>query len=286
MIKEQAYVNLLEESFPGIRNTIAYCQNLGFSWQELGFSGKGGQVFLKKIDNEIVSHVAVLECPIMIDEKWYKMAALHAVCTKKDYQKRGFASELVTESLQWAKQTSDLQILFTDIPSFYERLGFTKLQEHRFLLKQKFSKGIKEAHAISTPKDDSLFLRCFSQRAPLSKHFWIKDHGEIASFTTLFATYPSYYSLYYCKEFDGFISWYFEGTTLHLLDIVAASIPKLQDIMQYLPQDIDQIYFYFPTDVLAINAIADAHNYDNAFLMSNKKLDIKKPFMIAPLSRC
>ena len=175
MTEEKPYVKLLEEAFPGISSTIARCHSLGFSWQALGFSGEGGHVFVKESNGNIVSHVAVLDCQVLIDNKWHKMAALHAVCTKKSHRGQGLASELVLESLQWAKKHSDFQILFTEIPSFYEKLGFAAVQEHRFALKQTFPKGSKLLAAIASPKDDSLFLRCFKNREPLSHHFWVKN---------------------------------------------------------------------------------------------------------------
>lgn len=283
MTHEKPYANLLEESFPGIKSTIARCEALGFSWEDLC-----GRVFVKEKDGDVISHVAVLQCRALIDNRWHKIAALHAVCTKKDHQGRGVASALSLEVLQWAKDNSDFQILFTEIPSFYERLGFAAIQEHRFALKQSFRKGSKLFSALTAPKDDDLFLRCFREREALSQHFWIEDRGEIASFTTLFGkwVYPSYWSLYYCPEFDGFLSWFFDDKTLHLLDVVAAKLPSFEQIIEYLPQDINEVYFYFPADRLGIETTAEPHLYDKGHLMVRGVLPIKDPFMIAPLSRC
>ena len=180
------------------------------------------------------------------------MADLHAVCTKKSHQGQGLASALISEALQWSKNHSDFQILFTEIPSFYERLGFVAVQEHRFALKRSFSKGSKLLAALASPKDDSLFLRCFKDREPLSHQFWVEDRGEIASFTALFGTYPTYWSLYYSEEFDGFVSWYFEGDALHILDIIAKKIPSFELLIEHLPQHVNEIYFYFPPDRLGL----------------------------------
>lgn len=128
--------NLLEESFPGINITIARCNNLGFFWDELC-----GRVFVKEKDGLVLSHVA----------------ALHAVCTKKDHQGQSLASALTLGVVQWAKKISDFQILFTEIPSFYEKLGFVIIKEHRFHLKHAYKKGSKLFSALAAPKDDNLF---------------------------------------------------------------------------------------------------------------------------------
>src|SRR5690606_8612862 len=115
--------------------------------------------------------------------------------------------------------------------------------------------------------DDSLFLRCFKDREPLSNHFWVEDRGEIASFTTLFGTYPTYWSLYYSKIFDGFVSWYFEGDTLHVLDVVAAKLPSIELIMEHLPQQVNEVHLYFPTDRLGITTVPEPYLYDKGHLM-------------------
>lgn len=281
MTKEKPYANLIEASFPGIKSTIAHCEALGFSWEDLC-----GRVFTKERGDDVVSHIAVLMCRALVENKWHKIAAFHAVCTKAEFRGQGSASLLMNEALRWAKSCSDSQILFTEIPLFYEKLGFARMQEHRFYLKRSCKRGAKFFSALATPKDNDLFLRCFREREPLSLHFWIEDKGQIASFTALFGTYPSYWSLYYCPDFDGLVSWFFKDKTLHLLDIVAARLPSFEEITKYLPQDIDDIYFYFPTDRLGIDTTAEPHLYDKGHLMVHGALPCEGPFMVAPLSRC
>lgn len=281
MTREKPYANLLEESFPGIKSTMAHCKALGFSWEELC-----GRVFVREKGGSVVSHIAALQTRVLLENEWRTITAFHAVCTKENLRGQGLASSLMQEALHWAKSCSDFQILFTEIPSFYEKLGFTAKQEHRFHFDRGFKRGSKFFSALATPKDDDLFLRCFRAREPLSRRFWIEDRGKIASFTSLFGFYPSYWSLYYCPDFDGFVSWFFKGKTMHLLDIVAATIPSIEQVVEYLPQDIDDIFFYFPTDRLGITTTVEPYLYDKGHLMVHGTLPAKDPFMIAPLSRC
>ena len=144
---DKSYIALLEESFPGIKSTISHCKNLGFSWESLS-----GKKFIKEKDNQIISHVAALKCRVLIDNQWYVLAALHAVCTEK-FRGQKLASSLIKEAVIWAKLNSDFQILFTEIPSFYEKFGFTCVQEHRFYLPGKHKKGKKFFDALASPKD-------------------------------------------------------------------------------------------------------------------------------------
>ncbi len=136
------------------------------------------------------------------------------------------------------------------------------------------------------PEDDPLLLRCFQEREPLSNRVWIKDKGAIASFNTLFATYPTYWSLSYSPAIDGLISYLIEGKTLHLLDVVASKIPSLDSILDHLPAPIDEIYFYFSPDRLTNAAVAEPYLYDKGHLMVHGAWPCMEPFMISPLSRC
>lgn len=279
MIEQKPYLKLLEESFPGISANIIRCEALGFTWGS-------SRLFLKEKKGEILSHVGFLECPILIEGRWSKIGAVHGICTKVTHRGQGLASQLIMDALQWAKERCEFVMLLTEIPAFYERLSFRFIQEYRFHLPCKCLKGSQTLRPVIAPEDNALFLRCFQERAPVSKHVWIKDTGAIAAFNTLFATYPTYWSLYYSPTIDGFISYLIEGKTLHLFDVVAKKLPSLDLILDHLPVAIDEIYFYFSPDRLTDAAVPQPYIYDKGHLMMHGAWPTTKPFMISPLSRC
>lgn len=90
--KRENFLNLLDESFPGIKTNILRCEGLGFPWNS--------KPFLKEENGELLSHVGFLEYPIAIGGKVHKAAALHAICTKQSFRGRGMASELIQEAFQ------------------------------------------------------------------------------------------------------------------------------------------------------------------------------------------
>lgn len=272
------YLQILEESFPGIRENILRCEALGFSWE-------AGKVFIKENKGCISSHVSFFECPVLVEGRWHRAGALHAICTQEAFRGQGFASELIREALEWAKERCEFTILFTEIPLFYEKFSFHSVQECRFRLDCQHPKGLQPLRPIEVSQDHSLFLRCFREREPLSNRLWLKDDGRIAAFNTLFATYPRYWSLYYSPAIDGLISYFLEGTTLHLLDVIARKIPSLELILEHIPDAIDRVYFYFSPDRFAPAAVAEGYLYDKGHLMVHGALPAIKPFMIAPLSR-
>lgn len=276
--KKEAFLNLLEESFPGIKTNILRCERLGFPWKS--------KPFFKEENGELLSHVGFLEYPIAIDGKMRKAGALHAICTKQDFRGQGLASELIQEALQWAGNQYEFVILFTGIPKFYEKLSFQYIQEYRFHLACKRPKGSKPLMPVIAPQDTSLFLKCFQNRAPTSHRLWIRDDGDITSFNALFATYPTYWSLYYSPLMDSMLSYELHGKTLHLFDIISSSIPSLDMIFDHLPAAIEDIYFYFSPDRLTNAALPEPHVYDSGHFLVHGKWPCTHPFMIPPLSRC
>jgi predicted N-acetyltransferase YhbS len=277
-MEKRAYLHLLEESFPGMQATIARCEALGFPWSS--------RPFLKEEKGEIVSHVGFLNYPMLIEGKWRNGGALHAICTKASHRGRGLASALIQEVLEWAKTQVEFVILFTEIPKFYERLSFHSLQEYRFHLPCKRPKGSLPSFPMTCPKDAPLFLNCFHSRVPLSTHLWVKDQGAIASFNTLFATYPTFWSLHYSPSLEGILSYHLEGKTLHLYDVIAENIPSLDGILDHIPAEIEGVYFYFPPDRFTNEATPEPYLYDKGHFMVHE-IDLSaQPFMIAPLSRC
>jgi len=284
MFQEFTYANLLEESFPGMKSNISRCEILGFPW--------ASKPFFKEEKGEVLAHVGFLEYPMLIEGQWHKAGALHAICTKATHRGRGLASQLIQEVLKWAKDQYEFVVLFTEIPKFYEQLSFKSVQEYRFHLTCKRPSGTKSLQPLTFPDNNDLFLRCFQNRSPVSNRLWVKDTGTLASYNTLFATFPIYWSLNYSPAIDGILSYQLEDKTLHLFDIIASEIPSLDMILDHIPAAIDEIYFYFSPDLLTNAAIAepvccDKKNMDfSGYLMAHGNWPKCKPFMISPLSRC
>ncbi len=278
MLEKDSYLNLLEECFPGIKTNMQRCDSLGFPWQS--------KAIVKDENGQIVSHVGVLDYPILIKDKLHKVGALHAICTKKGHRNRGLASELIQEALRWAEKHYEFVILFTEIPSFYEKLSFRTIPEHRFRLPYRHAKGSRSLTSLVFPRDNSLILRSFRERTPLSSLLWMKDNGDIACFNALFATFPTYWSLHYSPSIDGILSFSLKDKTLHLFDLVAKEMPPLDLILDHLPEEIEEIYFYFSPDRLTKEAISEPYVYEKSCFMVRGNWPYMIPFMISPLSRC
>jgi hypothetical protein len=67
------------------------------------------------------------------------------------------------------------------------------------------------------------------------------------------------FSLYYAADLDVIVALALVGTQLTLFDIVGASIPPLDAILQRLPQRIEQVVTYFSPDCLQADYRAVPH---------------------------
>lgn len=279
MVDRRAYVDLLEESFPGIKANIGHCEALGFPWES--------KQFLSEDENrEVLSHVGCLEYPILIGGRTCRAGALHAVCTKITHRRQGLASELIKKVLESVKNRFEFVVLFTEMPNFYEKLSFQYIHEHRFRLACQRPKGSQSMRSLLAPSDNALFVHTFQGRAPLSSNVWVKDYGSIASFNTLFATYPAYWSLAYSATMKAIISYQVKDKALHLYDVIASKLPTIEQILDHLPSPIEEIYFYFSPELFTTEATSEHYVHDRGYLMVHGEWPESQPFMIPPLSRC
>ena len=178
------------------------CRQLGFDWFKKRFTVKKRGL--------VVSHVGLVDYPMVIQGRQYNVAALHGVCTEKEHRAQGLASKLIYEALSWTQKRADFVVLFTKIPAYYEKFSFEVVQESRFYLQVSHVKGSQLLREMISPKDDALFKRLYQSRAPITERVWVKDRGEFASFNTLNTSYPKFWTLFYSPSADMIFSFFIE----------------------------------------------------------------------------
>ena len=79
------------------------------------------------LDDEIVSHAVILHRPAWVGGHVVNVAGITAVATHPHYQRRGFGTKVLRDTLAVARRRSyDLAILTTQVPFFFRPLGFVE----------------------------------------------------------------------------------------------------------------------------------------------------------------
>jgi len=83
--------------------------------------------YLMLDDKKLVGHLAVEHRIIQLDEQVFSIFGIVDLCIHPDYQHKKQASELIQNLEELAIQHEvEALLLFTDLFSFYEKLGFQK----------------------------------------------------------------------------------------------------------------------------------------------------------------
>jgi hypothetical protein len=74
---------------------------------------------------------------------------------------------------------------------------------------------------------------------------------------------------------------------LKIYDVIAKTLPSLEQLLAYVPKPIHKMVFYFSPDKFVPKAEPIPHLYEGIHLMVSGDWELGQiPFMVQPLSRC
>ena len=285
-LKRQVF-HVLETCFPGITQAEHESLALGCPWE------KTSTPFVHFHGELAITHVGLLELPLVVMGHTVRVAGIHAVGTRPEFRRRGYYRQVMTEVLQYCAPRYDTLLLTTGQPALYEPFGFRVLQEHIFVASYPSPGGTQgfrpwQAHAAA---DLQVLRRLLETRVPISPILGVVQEKAVFSFNA--RKLP----LYYAADLDVIISFALEGTQLTLFDIVGSQLPALGAILQRLPQPIDHVVTYFSPDRLEADFHAVPHTLMDPpgalggegadFLMVRGPFAAEdKPFMLPRSARC
>jgi GNAT superfamily N-acetyltransferase len=285
-LKRQVF-HLLETCFPGITQAEQESLALGHPWE------KASTPFVYFQGERAITHVGVLELPLVVMEHTIHVAGIHAVGTRPEFRQRGYYRQVMTEVLQYCAPRYDTVLLTTGQPALYEPFGFRVLPEHIFVTARSAHRGTQGFRPLQTHVATALQVlrRLLEVRAPVSPILGVVREKAVFSFNA--RKLP----LYYAADLDVIISFALEGTQLTLFDIVGFQIPTLDAILQRLPQPIDHVVTYFSPDRLQADFRAVPHTLMDPpgalggegadFLMVRGPFAAEdRPFMLPRSARC
>jgi aminoglycoside 2'-N-acetyltransferase I len=109
-----------------------------------------GTHLLGREDGRLVAHLVITDRAMRFGENaWMRAAYIDAVATHPDFQKRGFAGDLLSLASDLCRERYDLQALSTNAPDLYTRHAFLKWSG-KMLIEGEFGEGTTETEEQGT----------------------------------------------------------------------------------------------------------------------------------------
>jgi hypothetical protein len=265
--------SLLEATWPGIPALFDLAG--GHGWP----LGAVSTPFVARDSERIVSHVGVLELPVVLAGQPRVIAGIHGVCTLPELRRRGHFRSAMEAAMVHLRARYDAAKLCTDKPWAYEPFGFRRVDQCRFVLHRQGPGGPGSRPVAEA--DLPWMKRLLAQRAPQSLRFAARDPGWLVGIDGVL--HGGGLGLFHRLEsLDVMVAWKPGGRSLHLLQVVARELPPLEDILACSPWSYDEVVLWMAPDLLAPTAEPIPYPPDE-ILMVWGDWPALPPFCVPPL---
>jgi GNAT superfamily N-acetyltransferase len=227
--RRRELLGTLASAFKTLPGKVDAARALGFDWDPVTTP------FVDLVDDQIVSHVGVLDVPLRLDGRAVRVAGIHAVCTLPAYRRRGCYRRAMERALAFVEPRWELAQLFTDEPALYEPFGFTAVPTLRWEAHRPAS---SPAAAVARPLDAvadlPALVAALSRRTPLSHRYAVMDDGWLFGIDALLST-GDLSLVFRVPELDAFVAGRLEGERFTLCDVVGAKLPRWAELAPCLP---------------------------------------------------
>ena len=238
-----AVLPLLDLGFGDLAAHVRALEPFGLHWDQVSTP------FIMMKDGRLISHVGVLDLPLIVDGCDVLVGGIHAVCTHPDHRRQGYYRAVMEEALAWCDERYETLMLIASILELYEPFGFRVIPESRFVGSVRHvdqTPNLPELRQLDLHRPDDLQLlhRLLDQRAPVSRRFGIVRDRAIFLFNQ--GAKP----IWYAPDLDAILCFEVENATLSLRDVVAETMPMLPQIVERIETPIERVEVYFAPDQL------------------------------------
>ncbi len=260
--------DLLDLAFPhdGLPERERAARALGCRWDTISIP------FARFEGERLVSHVGLLEIPLVLDGVEQVVGGIHAVATHPELRRRGLYRSVMEEALAFADGRHPTLVLTTEEPSLYQPFGFRVVDEARFVGSLAKPETSPRTRLLDRARatDVELLHRLLETRAPVSLRYGVvRDH-------VVFGFDEAHSPLRYAVALDALLLYEVHETTLRLYDVVAREIPSLEEIAACVPEELTDVEVYFAPDRLRADLAPAPARLDGAFFMA------RGPFPVPP----
>ena len=247
---ESRLFRLLELVWPGITGAAAAAGELGASWSEVSTP------FVVETEGEIFSHVGLIELTIVDEGSEVGIATVHAVATHPRHRRRGYFRKAMEELLAFAAPRYPALVLTTEHPEYFEPFGFERVQECAFdvpaerIAASRRRSASRDFRALDLEQQEDVHLlrRLLASREPISRRLGVLRESAIFCFN------EARRGLFYSSALDCLASAELVDGGLALFDVVAASLPAIEEVVARWPAELRSCTLHFAPDRLCPSA--------------------------------
>jgi GNAT superfamily N-acetyltransferase len=273
-------LDLLGRNWTRLPAAVARAQAWGADWCERSTP------FVHSVDGTVVSHVGVLEIPIVLGGRSCTIAGIHAVCTQVEQRGRGHMRACMEAALAWVDARHRTAVLWANDPGIYAQFGFVSQAESMFVGPVR-GRGVGTARVLSRddPNDMALVTEQLARRSPVSQRASAHDPGWLALLDL--ALWDPGPSVAWIPELECVVVYSIRERFLDLYDVIAARVPPLAEIAARLGAGVDTAVVYFCPDALGHDALAaEPTVLLDQLMVRGEWLTDAEPFAFSPLGRC
>ena len=226
---------------------------------------------------QCVAGLEVCGIGLVLDGADQSFAALRLVGVAATHRGRGLFRDLVTHVLPRCDARGPT-LLYTEEPALYTRFGFTPLAQHAFVSRAPEPVAVaRPAVRVDAAHAGRLIDRLAQTRARVSLHCAMSGATDLLRA----ALAEEGLSLAYAEDLDALLVYETGDEELVLVDVVAAEIPTMGEIVATLRLEVSRVRTLFPPDRLHWQGTPEP---DETGLMIRGALPVamRRPFMLPP----
>ncbi len=272
-------MTLMDSCFPGVKGMADKGREHNAYWD------KSSTPFIMRQNHDVIAHLGILPFEFIIQEKHYRGAALHGICTKQEFRRKGHFRQLMQEALEHVRQHFDFAFMFTDKPYLYEQFGFKVVKEYDFIYDytpQNTQENKVRMLDLDDSNDLALLQGHYQNRLPLSKAFSIVKETIVATLNAL------HMPVYYLEEFDVLVVFQMKDHILYVKDIISTKPCDLHLILNCIGKGATKIILQFIPDRFLIYPFFNpVEALTDGCIMISKDFDLKCDYFRYPeIQRC
>lgn len=229
----------------------------------------------------LVANVSLYERQLWLGGQKVMAFGVQSVATRPKWRNLGLFSDLMRRALHYADQRSELVILATGTPALYEPFGFRQISETRFVLGHTKRRPTRQCRALCLENDDDLALLndAFADRVPTSLLASACDHPALFM---LKAQLKPEIKLLHLPELNAIVAIKEEASSLFILDILASSIPTIEEIISAIDFDGERVEVWLTPDRLSCHP-DEWHPFDNGYMVRGPFAPEGNAFMLSDM---